>query len=39
MSEKIRVLFSEEEVEKRIRELGDAISRDYAGKKVHLSYP
>ena len=36
MSEKIRVLFSEEEVEKRIRELGDAISRDYAGKKVHL---
>ena len=36
MSEKIRVLLSEEEVEKRIRELGDAISRDYAGKKVHL---
>lgn len=36
MSEKIRVLLSEEEVEKRIRELGSAISRDYAGKKVHL---
>lgn len=36
MSEKIRVLLSEEEVDKRIRELGDVISRDYEGKQVHL---
>jgi hypoxanthine phosphoribosyltransferase len=36
MSESIRVLLSEEEVEKRIKELGEIISRDYAGKEVHL---
>lgn len=36
MSEKIRVLLSEEEVDKRIRELGEIISRDYEGKQVHL---
>jgi len=36
MAEKIRVLLSEEEVNKRISEVAAAISRDYAGKEVHL---
>lgn len=36
MDDKISVLFSEEELDKRIREMGEEISRDYAGKAVHL---
>lgn len=36
MAEKVRVMISEEDVDKRIQELGDQISRDYAGKEVHL---
>ena len=32
----IRVLYSEEEVDRSIRELGAQISRDYAGKSVNL---
>ena len=32
----IKVLVSEEEVDKRIRELGERISKDYAGKEVHM---
>lgn len=36
MAEHISVLLSEEEVDRRIQELGDQISRDYAGKSVHL---
>ena len=36
MSETIRVLIPEEKVEERIRELGEKISADYAGKQVHL---
>ena len=36
MSEKIKVLLSEEEVEARIREVAARISRDYAGKEIHL---
>lgn len=36
MSEKIRVMLSEEEVTERIRQLGEKISKDYAGKEVHL---
>ena len=36
MSEKIRVLLSEEEVGKKIREIGEQISKDYEGKTVHL---
>lgn len=36
MSEKIRVLLSEEEVDKKIQEIGEQISKDYAGKQVHL---
>ena len=36
MEDNIKVLLTEEEVDTRIRELGEQISRDYAGKKVHL---
>ncbi len=36
MSETVRVLLSEEEVDKRIQELGEKISRDYAGGQVRL---
>ena len=36
MAEHIKVLVSEEEVDKRIRELGELISKDYAGKDVHM---
>ena len=36
MAEKIRVLIPEEEVDARIREIGEQISRDYAGKELHL---
>lgn len=36
MEDKIRVLLSEEEVDKRIEELGRQISRDYEGRSVHL---
>ncbi len=36
MTERIEVLISEESVDARIKELGEQISRDYAGKEVHL---
>ena len=36
MSEKIRVLLSEEEVEAKIREVAAKISKDYEGKELHL---
>lgn len=36
MAETIKVLVSEEEVDKRVREIGKKISEDYAGKQVHL---
>ena len=36
MAEKIRVLLSEEEVDKRIKELGEQISKEFAGEEVHL---
>ena len=32
----VEVLFSEETVNKRIRELGEEITRDYKGKSLHL---
>lgn len=32
----IEVMLSEEKVDARIKELGEQISRDYAGKSVHL---
>lgn len=36
MAEHVRVLLTEEEVDKRIQAIGEQISRDYAGKQVHL---
>ena len=36
MAEKIKVLISEEEVDARIRELGEKISNEYEGKQIHL---
>ena len=36
MAEKIRVLLSEEEVNKRISEVAAQINHDYEGKSVHL---
>ncbi|MBE5939190.1 MAG: hypoxanthine phosphoribosyltransferase [Lachnospiraceae bacterium] len=36
MSETVRVLISEDDVDKKINEIGAMISRDYAGKNVHL---
>ena len=38
MSEKIRVLLSEEEVEARIRQIAAKISKDYAGKEVQTGH-
>lgn len=36
MAEHVRVLLSEEEVDARIKAIGQQISQDYAGKQVHL---
>jgi len=36
MSETVRVLVDEKEVDERILELGQQISKDYEGKEVHL---
>ena len=36
MAETVKVLVPEEDVAKRIKELGEQISKDYAGKEVHL---
>ena len=36
MKESVRVLLTEEEVDRKIDELGAQITRDYAGKKLHL---
>ncbi len=36
MAEKVKVLLSEEEVDARIREIGEQISKDYEGKEIHL---
>lgn len=36
MEDKIRVLLSEEEVDRKIEEIGKQISRDYEGKSIHL---
>ena len=36
MAERIRVLLSEEEVNERIRQIGEQISKDYEGRQVHL---
>lgn len=34
--ENIKVLISEEEVDRKIREMGEKISREYAGKEIHM---
>lgn len=36
MREKVRVMISEEDIDKRIREIGEQISKEYEGKSVHL---
>ena len=36
MIEKIKVLLSEEEVDARIRQIAAKISKDYAGKEIHM---
>lgn len=36
MAEHVEVMLAEEEVDRRIKEIGDAISKDYEGKQVHL---
>ena len=36
MADKISVLFTEQEIDARVRELGEQISKDYAGKSVHI---
>ncbi len=36
MDEKVRVMIPEEEVDAKIRQIGEQISKDYAGKQVHL---
>lgn len=36
MAEKIKVLLSEEEVDAKIKEIGEQISKDYEGRQVHL---
>ena len=36
MEDNIKVLLTEGEVDTRIRELGEQISKDYAGENVHL---
>lgn len=36
MAEKISVMISEEDVDKRIKEIGTQISKDYEGEEVHL---
>ena len=36
MAEKIRVLLSEEEVNRRIKEIGEQISKEFEGEDVHL---
>ena len=36
MTEKLRVLFSEQEINERIAQLGAQISKDYEGKELHM---
>ena len=36
MEEKLSVMLSEEEVDKRIREIAEQINKDYEGKEIHL---
>lgn len=36
MAEQVEVLLSEQEVDDRIRKMGEQISKDYAGKNLHI---
>jgi hypoxanthine phosphoribosyltransferase len=36
MAERIKVMLTEEEVDARIKQIGEQISKDYEGKSVHL---
>ncbi|MCR5650748.1 MAG: hypoxanthine phosphoribosyltransferase [Lachnospiraceae bacterium] len=36
MEDRIEVLFSEKEIDERVRELGEIISRDYEGKEITI---
>lgn len=36
MTESVRIMLSEEDVDRRIQEIGEQISKDYAGQQVHL---
>lgn len=36
MENKIDIMFSEEDVTRRIKELGEEISKDYEGKSIHM---
>ena len=36
MAEHVRVLLAQEDVDRRIQEIGDQISKDYEGKQIHL---
>lgn len=36
MEDNIRILLTEQEVDEKIQELGEQISKDYAGRSVHL---
>ena len=36
MEDKIRILIPEQEVDAKVKEIGEKISEDYAGKSVHL---
>ena len=36
MSDQINVLFSEEEVDQKVREIAAQINKDYAGKEIHM---
>lgn len=36
MAEKVRVMLTEKEVDDKIKEIGEQISKDYEGKQVHL---
>ena len=36
MKDEISILLTEEQLDKRIREMGEEISRDYEGKELHL---
>ena len=36
MEDKIRILIPEQEVDAKVKKIGEKISEDYAGKSVHL---